>query len=516
MIFFHVVSVYQLLNAVLLRKKYREERACLFIRDILLPKLKAESFLYEEFDKVVVYGDIWSGKTIDEQEQVITNYYNDLFSKNDVSLKEGDEIIVGCAHNTFGMYLSINGIHFSFLEDAAGLISRYWILDDINKKQLALKYELICKWGLINAQNHLITKIICDFRAQDENFQPSKDKYLDFCVAKELAMLSEAERTRVISIFTDTKEIAIRPNSLLLLTQHFANLRTLSFEEQIYIYQIFMDYYTGNYNVVIKPHPDDLMFYPLLFPDVEIVKDRFPAEFLPFITTNVPKVVATVSSTSIFSLRSCFPTTLEMGTEFEKDYKYTHKYFCALKLIEALGGNMLVDYLGCNMRMVDVLISQNELKISREESKCTASFKIKCVDKIGEENGEITIKEDLSKEIIFFLNSDNCYDFSNWIEKDWGNLIPIVIRKKPIAKKNDGVPLMDLGEEVIYIHTTNSDYKNKIREFEMKKELESSNIVLEISQMSEEEEKIKILEGMLAATEAKLKYYMHLTEEKGV
>ena len=322
--YFHAVSVYQLINMILYRKKYcNNEENCLVIRDILIAKIRDMSYIENLFDKVVIYGDFWSEKEIEKQENFIVNYYDQLFDSQELDLQDSN-IIVGCAHNTFGMYLSIKEIPFTFLEDAAGLLTRPEILDAINVKQNALKYEMICKYGLISGQSPVITRYMCDFVAQNENFnEEMKSRSIDFCVIKELNELDEDERRKIMHLFSDIERIDLNSNVMVILTQHFANLRSLLFEEQILIYQTFIDYYAGRYEIVLKPHPDDLLFYPMIFPDITIIKEKFPAEFLPFLFTNKPAAIATISSTSSFSLRSGFNNVVEMGTSFERDF--THR-----------------------------------------------------------------------------------------------------------------------------------------------------------------------------------------------
>ena len=64
--------------------------------------------------------------------------------------------------------------------------------------------------------------------------------------------------------------------------------------------------------MLIKPHPDDILYYDSLFPEAEIIRERFPSELLPLAFRELPGTVCTVSSTGInlirrnFQKRSCF------------------------------------------------------------------------------------------------------------------------------------------------------------------------------------------------------------------
>lgn len=516
--YFHAVSVYQLINLLLYKKKYcNEDENCIILRDILVPKLRSMSYLEEEFDRVIIYTDYWKEKSIESQEKSIVSYYDDLFEKAGLDLTDS-MIIVGCAHNTFGMYLSIREFKFVFLEDAAGLLSRSYILDAINKKQYALKYELICKYGLITGENPNITKYMCDFIAQSKEFHvEASERYIDFCVVRELGELDQQERKELIELFVEMKTIPLQSNAMILLTQHFANLRTLTYEEQMLIYQIFIDYFTNGYDVVLKPHPDDLMYYPLLFPELTIIKEKFPAEFLPFMFENKPRAVATVSSTSSFSLRSCFDNVIEMGTDFETDFVKTHRYYVALKLLQKFSNNKKGFFYGCNEELIGQLAKNwtGDMKLQEytiEQSENTNVVIMDCF-KEGSIVGRRHIKNNLETHTFILLNSDMAYDFYDFKDKEiWDDTIPIVIRKTALIR-TDSTRVADLDAETIYVITKDERMKKMARETRLNMELKSCGIKLEVEPLNADQERIKILEGMLAATEKRLARYIELYGE---
>ncbi len=511
--YFHTVSVYQLISLLLYKKKYHDnEENCIILRDILVPKIRNMEYLREQFDKVIIYTDYWKEKTVDSQERCIVNYFDSLFENEELDLNN-NLIIVGCAHNTFGMYLSIKKIDFVFLEDAAGLLSRPNILDAINIKQYALKYELICKYGLITGKNPNIKQYICDFIAQDKDFSVEEsEEYVDFCVVRELNELELCERQQIIEMFVEMKSIPLKENSMILLTQHFANLRTLTFEEQMLIYQIFVDYFTKGYEVVLKPHPDDLMYYPLLFPEKSIIKEKFPAEFLPFMFETKPKAIATISSTSSYSLRSCFDNVIEMGVDFEKDFVKTHKYYVAVRLLEKFVENGIGMTYGCNDEVVAALINCWDIDVKPQKANINNSIKnnVIIMDKFIEGNkiGRQYIKDNLEFGSFILLNGNEAYDFYDCRENViWNYIIPVVIAKKSI-KRDEILQLSDLTPEVIYIATKDERIRKMTRETNINMKLQSCGVEIEVHPLTKEEERIKILEGMLAATEKRLEWYI--------
>lgn len=509
--YFHAVSVYQLINMLLYKKKFCDnEESCLILRNILVPKIQNMEYINSTFGSILIYQDYWRGKTEEEQESCIKAYFDELFQKQDLNIHNAETIVVGCAHNTFGMYLSMEGIPFFFLEDAAGLMSRHYILEEINQKQYTLKYQLICKYGLITGNNPNIQKYICDFQAQDECFTITPDlQYMDFCVVQELSALSESERKKIIEVFTDIQEIPIKENTLVLLTQHFANLRSLSFEEQILIYQLFIDYFTEGYNVIIKPHPDDLMYYPLLFPEIPIIKEKFPAEFLPFMFTEKPRAVATISSTSSFSLRGGFENIIEMGIGFEKDFVHIHKYYVVFRLYKYLFRNKKVVLVGCNRKMFMQLAGDEKDKMDVRMYEVGKRYR-ECliVVDLCENISDDFLHESLCSNDLVFINSDQSFAFYDCKDKGiWKFIMPILITQKAVLKESSRC-VSDTESEVIYVATKKEGIKEMLKKFEIKKELKSSEIVVEVKPLSEEEEKIKVLEGILRATEIRLKKYL--------
>ena len=465
-----------------------------------------------------MYVDTWKAKTTLTQEKNIVEYFDELLFKEGVNL-ENELIVVACAHNTFGMYLSIKEINFVFLEDAAGLLSRPHILDDVNSRQNQLKYKLIQKYGLITGDNPRIVGYVCDFLAQDENFsQEMKQKSTDLCVVKEISALEEEERLSLLGIFINTGKIELTQHAVILLTQHFASLRVLSFEEQMSIYQVFIDYYLKGYNVVFKPHPDDVMFYPMLFPESEIIREKFPAEFMPFVFDNKPMAIATISSTSSFSLRSAFDDVIEMGNDFEREYVFTHKYYVALELYKILSKNKEITTYGCNVKMLRQLLRGNGNDyILKEGNSSDLSTDVVIWDKTETmfEDANKYILEQIEKTSFILMNTNNSFDFYNGIDKEiWNYIIPVVISKKPNGY-NPEIHTLDFKEEVIYVVTQNERIKKMLKETSINKSLNHCGMNVSAKTLSDEQERIKILEGMLEATEKRMLFHMKQNEERG-
>ena len=121
----------------------------------------------------------------------------------------------------------------------------------------------------------MITEKICDIRSQRTGF--SDEKAVDFPVLEAFGKLSGKWKDSIREFFRLPAYEGYQ-DYVLLLTQQFANLGQLTFPEQILIYQTLFDYFLEDRKVLIKPHPDDILYYHRLFPEAEILREVFPAE----------------------------------------------------------------------------------------------------------------------------------------------------------------------------------------------------------------------------------------------
>lgn len=326
--------------------------------------------------------------------------------------------------------------------------------------------------------------------------------------------LNKKEREKILKFFNVNMKININVNNILLLTQHYVSLNTLTFEEQVLIYQILIDYFFQNENLVIKPHPDDIMYYHKLFPKAEIIREKFPSEFMPFVFNNPPKCVATISSTAIFNLHGVYPQIFELDTNFEKNFKMIHRYYLALNIVKKLDKKIIG--VGVNKKLIEQLckqlkIEQNQYYFSDVIDKTQNIIFIVDETKLmtGENNMVVKSLKDLDQESdIIFINSQNDYCWYDYYHKYlWDNIKPIVLSKKLYGQKEEDF-YSDLNEEVIYVYSKNKEVMKVLDELEVEKKLPHTGIEINKISLTPEQERIKMLEGVLAATERRLLYYI--------
>ena len=130
-----------------------------------------------------------------------------------------------------------------------------------------------------------------------------KDKVEVIDMKKQWNELPEDEKNEILKIFNinlDT-DYFNQNNTMLLLTQPFYEDNLSSLEDELKIYEDFIERFK-DYKTVIKPHPRDRKNYTEIFPDIEIIDKNFPIELLNLIGIK-PKAVCTIVSTAVLNLK---------------------------------------------------------------------------------------------------------------------------------------------------------------------------------------------------------------------
>jgi len=482
----------------------------------LINKYSNYKQLEDYFNKVIIL-EISSGSIFVKPEypEGVNNYITSLFRENKLNLEEYTEINIWGAQYNLGLFLEHSAIPFVFWEESAGIITHQNTLAEIiiglNRTDSKNQAEYCQRAGLLDGSAKCVVKRIFDFAAQSEPF--STENAEDFCVTREFLSLDEEDQKSIRSFFHSDFTINVPNDCILLLTQHFANLNILSFDDQILIYQLVMDYFFENKNVVFKPHPDDLLYYSQLFEDSTVIRQRFPSEFLPIMFSNKPSTIATISSTAINNLRGYFDDSFELGYCFEKDFKSIHRYYIALKLYELFGGNMSIEIVGADKQMLLELMKVGGISENRggicyivddisSQTEYDRAQMIKLVEELSEDSA------------VMFINSKQDYCFYDINHKAlWNKIVPICINKKCIRgdEFHDSVQT-----EVIYLFSKNERVLEMGRKYVETKTLKNTGEEISVMQLTPDQERIKVLEGILEATESRLLYYMNLLDEKGV
>lgn len=322
-----------------------------------------------------------------------------------------------------------------------------------------------------------------------------------------------------LGIFGADQKIQINENSTLLLTSDFSNLNNMAFEEHKKIFQLIVDYFVPESSLVITPHPDDLMYYDYLFPQATVIKKKIPSELLPFVFSRKPKTIITLTPTEICNLTGFFENCLLFSTDYVKNFTITHQYYCALKIINELFRNYEVFEMNSDKLLLENLlnISGNQLGRIVKSCKNLSQIPAKSVVLIDDFNNEILpnakeivnfLKSTDKESIIIFLNSNKEYLFYDYPDKEiLEYLIPVEILRFSTVDETD------LEAKTIFVCTKRKDQRKMIKDQSFEKTLKSSKEIIKVNAMSEEQLRIKILEGILEATEKRLEHYIKLESE---
>lgn len=518
MILYHAVSSFQLIESVLLKKRYHsEEKGVLVISKDVVNRMKNyEDFLYF-FDEIWEYhnGD---GNRIIASGANVADYFNDIFKNKGCKIAEFDKIYLACAHHSFGVYIAQQNIPYIFVEDGVGALSRPEVLHKVEAHR-EIKDALSLEYGLYDGSSSNAVACIYNKNYQVEGFEHS-DKYIHFDVYEALSEMDENDRRYLLKIFTKLSDIPCNKHSVLLLTEHFANLQIFSWDEQILLYQLLVDYFFEDYSLVFKPHPDDLMYYEELFPGSYIIKERFPAEILPFLFSQKPEVVATVSSTAIYTLKSCFDNTIEFNYDFshyKRQFKDLHRIYTALKIAENICNETIYTY-AMNHIVAENFISAGRISVknavkldSLQEFLETKDDGVLIIDNCPyySEDNERTIGDFLEKlpqnKTVIFTNSEKDYCFYDYDKKAFsGYIYPIKIEKA--ICRTECFDATD--NEYIYCFC-----KHSIDFPEISLTLKNTGIAIAARAVTGEERSVELLTGLLNGMNLRLAACLKINDE---
>lgn len=512
MVLYSVITTYHLLEALVHKIKFKRKTYSI----LLISKWLAEKYTHYEqlnkiFPKIVIFD---AGKDYDFNNPItaLDEYFSNLFIENDISINKISEInSFGNEHN-FGVYLACKKLKFNFWEEGNGAFGK---IKEFEEHLLKIhgkdKMNCIKELKLIDGKNENVINRYCNVSLLSNN---DTDRIKNFDLQEELNLLDKNDRDLIIKFFVDERiiNLIINEKSTLLLTEHLANLNILKWDEQVLMYQLLTDYMV-NENIIIKPHPDDLMNYEDIFFNSIVLRKPFPAELLPFIWETNPKKIFTISSTSVDGLRKSFKNIFEFNLQYShnKEFYRIHKYYIAILLLLNKINKTIYIY------GVNDIVLLNLLKIFQLEQ--VQIFRLNTIDEISnlkrnsiliiddtmEFNDNLQVCSILNRKLnitICFINSQEDYVFYHPSYHDiWENIEIIEIEKRKI--RDDNV-YDNLQNEQIYIYS-----KEYIKMEKFSKKLKYTGIEITAEMFEDDKKKIKILEAMLRASENRLLYYMN-------
>lgn len=542
MILYQALSSYQILECIVHRQIYHRKEKCILILGTYITERMPR---YRELETKGLFDEVYLfrfGGYRGSEDEIIRQVGEELRRTIPYRLPDFDRILAAGIHTWLQVYLISENIPFEMFEDGSGALSRPWILAEIHRKSTPDRYLIMERYGLYDHSSPLITRKYCDMDAQEPDFQDSLAE--DFRVTERFHELPARMQEKILGVF-GVPRLKADPDTVLLLTQQFANLGQLSLDGQISIYRHLYDYYLRGRKVLIKPHPDDILYYDLLFPDSEIIKERFPSELLPLAFEQMPGTVCTVSSTGINHIRREFPEEIRMNAEYERTYRYDPLYDIALHLAEHTGADS-IRVLGMNLTQLTNMAAcrsrwKERFRIGEwkgtlpsaerrtEGSRADASLPgestlFLCGDRAEKEEvrklmESVCTGQEEKVQGILFLNEEGRFPmYVPGRKEEFLQMLPIAVRKES-RREADAETVWSSPEEsekqehAMYFYSEKREVRSMVSSFEAGEELQREQAGITVERMTEEQIRIRMLEGLLAATERRLLEYIESEKE---
>lgn len=515
MILYYALTTYHIQCCVLHKLTRKpQEKAVLLLSDIHQNSLAFLSRYKDSkiFDDVILLNEMEVNNRAKQNERkhrsrrsILNCACRDIKKILPIDVAKMDEIYLCPDHFPFGWYIIKNKIKYHCFEEGCGVLSdNKFMLSNMERNKA--QYKLMDVLGYFG-NNDSAVEILADAQCQIDGYH--NDKMTDFSVKRTLEQLSPQQLSKVLKFFGVTDKIQGDSENLsLILTQHMANLGIMPLEEQHLIYKMFADYFLANTHIIVKPHPDDIAGrYCEIFGDsATVLPFAMPSELLPYALDGRIKTAIAAYSTAVKNLGDFCDRMICFDNRILDDFRYIHRYFACLMLISYLNiknvitnaNEILFDELSKTERL-EVNFEQNEDILDKETAVAVSDKLLETRDVKNICNYLIS---GLNTETCIFLNEKNKHIYFDGEQREvFKHIRPITIT---MTDKNGKTT-----EDVIYLYSTVKKIIDKAETIDIKKELKYTGITLDIHSISRSEsEKIKMLEGVLEATEERLKEYI--------
>lgn len=406
-------------------------------------------------------------------------------------IEEVNKIYIAGIHTYLTAWLIQSKIPFAMFEDGSGALSRPWVLAEIARKTSPEKYEILNSYGLYTHTSDLIMEKWCNVDAQLEDFHDEKMRH--FNVEEQFDTLDLDVRKQVLEFFGITKQISLPKDCTLLLTQQFANLGQLTFEDHIQIYQYLIDFYLEGdcRRIMLKPHPDDIMYYSKLFPEIGILNGNFPAELLRWAFKKVPERLASISSTGTHMIRNMFPKHLEFNELYETTFRYDPVYYTVVCLLVFLGVES-VDCVGVNVIQLRHMLDAgrgSDIQLNEADLRKKAAEVL-----VADDFGEWPLSMASRYSMVIFCNCLGQYRMYQYPQQEqFHQLVPVSVC---------------LRREHFTIWVKAQGKEDKIQMFREEKQLKQTGKVLRAECPEGRDLELMRMRGLLEATERRLQDYI--------
>lgn len=506
-ILFACITNYHILNSIIYKMKYfPNDEAIIMVTSYRYQSINI-NHLKNIFKEVIPY-DPTVKFNFNKQPQKI-HHIDNCLNKYGYKISSFDIFLISGTQYAFGVYLMQKNIEFYMFEEAAGILSNLKQLIDIDLNINPLMANYAYTSGLYDGQNKLIKKVIYNKYAQKKVLNSNKLEHFD--CTEVLGAFEDDKKELIFSYYLKSnKFIEISLHSVMIFTQSFMNLKIHTLEHQCLIYQYLIDYFYPNSLIVFKTHPDDILYYGMLFPKATVIRDKFPAEIIPYVFTNQPEEIATICSTAVDNLKRYFPKSFQLDSDYGHTDAFlsTHKVYTGLYYVNQQNENSKIFIDGYPVSLFNGFINKIFHNLEIVDNIYDANYIF--IDDYIDNHYNVLYKtyEMINyKQQIIYINSKSVFLEYDLFYDKIENIKPIVLSKT--VNREEHI-YQNLEDEIIFVICKCNNFR---LEFKMEKELENTGITLETTDLTKDQIRIKVLEGILEATEKRLLYILEENKE---
>ncbi len=215
-----------------------------------------------------------------------------------VDLSSYDEVYVFCDSDPIGYYLNFKKIRYHALEDGlnSGKLDNQAMLS--NKGAWPLK-KLMARMGLIFIESgysrycidYEVNDISANYMPPDNVIECSFDSMWEKLSKEDHDILAYIFVENIVEIKKQLESVSEHKERVMILTEPLCD-----FETRKRLFGDIIKEYKNDYDILIKPHPRDLVDYKEAFPQVTVLQGRFPMEVIADIDDlKVEKLVSVIT-----------------------------------------------------------------------------------------------------------------------------------------------------------------------------------------------------------------------------